>query len=218
VHAAVVGGDMVGVGRTFVGRGMWLYYLERYHEAIAMQERALRTLPMTERRNRFAALQGLGLYHKTLGELETAQHFSEQAQVAVTGLGSLIEGKQTWLQASICFDRGALDEAEALLREVSTVFADIHAGERALATIDLVEVQLEAGKPAAAYASAMEILPLITPLGSRNRVVQAAEHALRGLASRGANALTKRLVTHLRKLVESLRRKRHLWRSLLRVT
>lgn len=57
----LLGGDMVGVGRTFVDRGVWLYYLEDYREAIAMQERALDELPTSERRHRFTALQGLGL-------------------------------------------------------------------------------------------------------------------------------------------------------------
>jgi hypothetical protein len=105
-----------------------------------------------------------------------------------------------------------------LLLEVTTVFAAIHAGERALATIDLAEVQLKAGKPAAAYFSALAILPLITPLGARHRIVRAAEHALRELASRGASAMTAGLLTHLRGLVESIRRERHLWRSLLQMT
>jgi tetratricopeptide (TPR) repeat protein len=214
----LLGGNMVGVGRTFVDRGMWLYYLENYQEAIAMQERALHALPATELRYRFAALQGLGLYHKALGDLETAQHFSEQAGTEGEGLGVLLTGKQTWLHASIYADRGAYDEAEALLEEVTTVFADIHTGEQALATIDLAEVQLKAGKSADAFFSAQALLPLLTPLGAQNKIVRAAEHALRELASRGAGAMTAGLVTHLRDLVKSIRRERALWRSLLQMT
>ena len=197
---------------------MWLYYLERYREAIVMQERALSELPEVEQRHRFTAFQGLGLYHKVLGDLESAQHYCEQARAVGATLGPLLTGKQTWLQASISFDRGALDEAETLLQEVAAVFAPIHAGEQALATLDLTEVQLKAGKPADAYFSALAILPLITPLGARHRIVRAAEHALRELASRGAEAMTEDLVTHLRTLVEKIRRERHLWRSLLHAT
>ena len=211
----LIAGDLVAVARTFVDRGMWLYYLERYREAIVMQERALSQLPASEQRHRFTALQGLGLYYQALGNFDRAQHYAQQAQASVVGLGSVIEAKQRWLYASIYFDQGAFDEAETLLQNVVTVFAEIHAGDAALASIDLAEVQLKAGRPADAYSSAQAILPLITPLGAQNRIVRAAEHMLCELASRGAEAVTESAVNQLRTLVERIRRERRLWRSLL---
>ena len=213
----LLAGDTAGIGRSFVGRGLWLYYLEQYRESIAMQERALDTLPDFERANRCAAFQVLGLCYQALGELERAQDFSLKARAEVSGLGVFLTGKQTWLQAAIRFEQGAFDEAETLLKDVVEVFADIHAGDAALATIDLAEVQLLSGKPAAAYLSAQAILPLITPLGAKNRIVRSAEHALRELAQQGAQAMSEGLITQLRTLVKSIRRERHLWRSLLRI-
>lgn len=211
----VLAGDIDSVGRTLVDRGAWLYYLERYHDAIEAQERALSLLPESDRRHRFGALQGLGLYYQALGELETAGVYSERALAEGKGLGVLLRGKQVWLQAVIHFEQGELDRAEALLKEVVLLHQDVHRGDAALAATDLAEVQLKAGKPSAAYDSVQAVLPLLTPIGSRSRIVRAAELILADLAGRGASGMQHHAVDALRQVLRDAKQERHLWRSLI---
>lgn len=211
----VLAGDIDSVGRTLVDRGAWLYYLGRYHDAIAAQERALSLIPESDQRHRFGALQGLGLYYKALGDLTTAEKYSQQALTEGTDLGVLLRGKQLWLQASIHFERGELDRAEALLEDVVVLHQHVHHGDAALAVIDLAEVQLKAGKPTAAYDSAHSVLPFLAPIGGRSRIVRSAEIILADLAGRGASGMQRQSVDALRQLINKAQHERHLWRSLI---
>ena len=170
-------------------------------------------MPLDAHRNRASCRHALSYCHLALGEFDQAASHAEFAALDTAYLEPLFLGKLTWLHAVIAFKQAEYDRSESLLREVVTTFTDIHRGEAALATIDLAEVQLAANKPADAYASAQAILPLITPLGARNKVVRSAEVILTDLARRGASGMHMQVVEKLRDLVKRAKRERQ-WRSL----
>lgn len=208
--------DWVSVGRTFVDRGAWLYYLERYNDAIAMQEQALSLLTPDQHRNRFAALQGLALYYQALEDFDAAEKFSADAMMESEFLAPIFIAQNTWFRGVLASKKGSLEESELLLQSVVGILKTIHLGDAALATIDLAEVQLDAEKPQAAYESVNGILPLLAPLGGNNRIVRSAETVLRDLMQRGKYGMRMAIVDELRSLVSSLKRERHFWRSLMK--
>lgn len=207
-------GDIGGVGRSLVDRGLWLCYLTYYHETIALHEQAIKLLPAVEVRNRATVLHTLGFCHMHLGDHKLASAYLEEALQASDGLGALVHGKVRWLQASLHFNKAAYKSCEEVLLDVVAKLRQVHAGEAALATIDLAEAQLMAGHPASAYASAHAILPLITTLGGQNRIVRSAESVLADLKRRGEAQMTVETVRSLREIVQEIQGERHLWRSL----
>lgn len=205
----VIAHDMVGVGKSLVDQGMFLFYLGRYLEAIRTTKAALIYLPDAERANRRAALQYLSAFHHKLGELQIAREYATRAEELVEGMDLVAKGKIVWLQAKISEGLHEYTEAERSLKEVVEIFRPIHHGETALATTELVRVQLLMGRPEDAFQTARTIYPLVEHLGS-NRIVSAA---LDELLRAGLEGLRLTLVERVRARLEKARERRE-WRSL----
>ena len=211
-HARI--GDREAVGQTLVDRGEWLLYLEQYKESITLHRQALPLLAPNDDIHRVTAWLDIGLSHQGMGELEKARSSLREAWKYADSIGLLNQSKLRWFEAVIDLSLGKLTESEEKLYRVTVALSDIHRGEAALATVDLAEVQLRAGKPESALRSVQAILPLLTILHAKNRVVLAAEKALAQLARQGAMALTADAVGTIRAILTRLKRERHLWRSL----
>jgi len=206
-------GDRVGLGKALVDQGIWLSRLDRPGEAIATLKSAVEWLPDRERRNRCTALQVIALNYRQLGELENALSYVTDAEKAASGLEQWAKGKMTWLKSKIHADLGQLDQAAAHLWEVVEIFRQLHTGEAALATCDLVRVQLRQGLDVAAYQTATSMRALLEPL-RHNKIISAA---IGDLLRCGETGLTLALVDRSRNQIESERKRRKLWQS-LRIT
>ncbi len=167
------GGHRRGIARALVDRGVWLYYLGQPRQAIEAQKAALEQLPEDEQRNRFSAFQNLGLCYQELGEPERAKRYAKLAEEISGGLGDFLRGKLLWLQAGINIDCAELGKAEHYLEDVIAVFYSIHPIESAVATTDLVRLQLRDGRPADAHETARSAVHLAGAL-KKNRIAAAA--------------------------------------------
>lgn len=179
--------DSNSVGKTLVDRGLWLYELGRPDEAIRMQQRALRRLAADEHRNRFSALQLLGLAYRECGDLERAHKYASLAAELAPQVGSWLAAKLLRLRAKIAVDRRQFEAAEEHLREAIEVFLPISAGEAALATTELVRVLVLQDRDGDAHETAKTLTQFIIPLEEKSTVAaSAALELLRcGEAGRG---------------------------------
>ena len=203
-------GDRPGMGTALVDQGMYLYYLDRPTEAIRMQEIALEMLDPTNVRNRCTALHGLALYYRRLGDLSAAQAEAARAEGLAQDLPPWLRVRLTWLQAEIYEEQGHLDQAEVALQEVAETFRSLDLGETALATCDLVRIQLLQDRPAAAFETAATLLPLLEPLRHERIVSAAIAELLRG----GREGLTVLLVEQVKGRIEALREDPARWQSM----
>ena len=202
-------GHRRGVGRSLVDRGLWLLYLGRPRQAIEALKAALEHLPDDEQRHRFSAFQNLGLCYQKIGKPEQARHYADLAEAAVDGLGDWLGGKLRWLQAALSIDLHELELAERYLGEVIAVFEPIQPVDSAVATTDLVRLQLRDGRPADAYESARKAVHLIGALKG-NRIAAAAIEDLTccAYAGRGLSvALVDRVARRIREGWERQKRR-----------
>ncbi len=203
-------GDDVGFGKTLVDQGIWLHYLDRPLESIQVQEKALRFLPETLPRNRCTALMGLGLNFKRLGEPLQGLAAVERARASGAGNEDWMGGKLKWLEGELYCDLGELEKAENLLYEVVEEFRHLHIAECAVATCDLVRVQLLQNRPESAIRTARSMVALLEPL-RHNRIVSAA---IADLLRKGLQGLTLALVGLVKARIEGERRDPAAWRAL----
>ncbi len=194
-------GDMNAVGKTFVDRGLWQYKLGRPEEAIRSQRRALELLADDMHRNRFSALQVLGLGHRELGDLEFAHEYASRAAELAPHVGSLLAAKLLRLRARIAIDRWQYEAAEEHLREAIDAFSPVSAGEAALATVELVRVLLLRDRADEARETAKTMTHFIIPLEDTSEVAASAALELLKRAQTGQipKELVDRVVTVLEK-------------------
>ncbi len=203
-------GDRLALGKSLVDQGIWLYYLDRPQEAIEAQKAALDQLPAGPSRNRCTALQCMGFAHQRLGDLDAALENVIAAQEAALGIEEWAKGKLMWLRARIHADLGQLDQAACHFREVVDVFHTLHYGETALATCELVRIQLLQERPTDAYLTATSMRALLEPL-RHNRIISAA---IGDLLRCGRAGLTLALVKRVKTRIEGERKQGQVWRSL----
>ena len=202
-------GDLVGVGKSLVDQGMWLYYLDRPLEAIKAQETALRRLPESVAFNRLTALQGLALNYHSLGKDDQAFELAQEAKDLCRDFDPSKLGKVLWLEARISMGLKDYALAEKSLLKAVQIYLPIHHGETVLATTDLVRVRLLQERPFDAWETAKTLHKLMWPLRT-NRIISAAIADLLRVTSGG---LTLALVERVRAKIER-ERERPSWRSL----
>jgi len=205
--------DWSGLGKATVEQGIWLYHLKRYQESIEAHKAALDLMPESCPRYRCTAYQYLGLNWRQIGEPQKAmQYLIEAESVAVAaGIEEWARSKLIWLRARIHTDLGELDQAVLLLSVVVESFRDLHPGEAALATCDLVRVHLLRKQPEYAYLAATSMRALLEPL-RHNKIISAAIGDLLGCSQAG---LTLALVKRVQARIEDERKHRQLmWQSL----
>jgi tetratricopeptide (TPR) repeat protein len=170
----------------------------------------LKLLPEEERHNLAGALQTLGTCFRELGEPEIALEYAFQAEALTPGLPRVVADKVKWLRANAWADLGKLSEAEELLRSVVRNLAEVHLGEMALATCDLMRVYLMDGRITEAFEAATALRALVEPLRD-NKIASAA---IAKLLRDGETGLTLALAEEVKTRIESELRHRPLWRCL----
>lgn len=205
--------DEVGLAKATVDQGIWLYYLGRYGASIRSCRAGLGRLGEdAPPESRCGALQVLAMSHLELGEPEEALEYLDEAQelAASPAMGKLCRTKVSWTRALALVELDELDRAIEILEVVVEAYCEVHAGEAARATCDLVRGLLLAERPADAYRAAQRMLPLMEPLKDHGVVSAAIADLMRG----GEKALTLALVERVREQIESEREDRLKWRTL----
>ena len=121
--------------------------------------------------------------------------------------------KLLWLKASVHLDLNEISPAVATLEEVIAILVDIHPGEAALATCELVRVFLHQGQGEAAYKAAISMRAFVEPF-RYNRIISAA---IGDLLRSGQKGLTLALVKRVMKQIEGERQDCQSWHSLRKV-
>ena len=167
-------GDLHRVGKTFVDRGLWRYKAGELEEAVRVQRPALEYLDGEDHRHRFAALHMLGVCHRELGDLASAQEYADRARELLAHVGPWLAANLAWLDARISVDRERYEGAEALLRQTIEAFSPVSAEAAALATTELVRVLLLQGRSRDAHEMAKTLVAYIIPLEDKSPGVAAA--------------------------------------------
>ena len=199
--------DLPGRGKALADQGRYLYYLKRHQEATNAYTAALQLLPENETRYRFSSFHNLGFCYLSTGQPRIALKYSTLAEGLVPS--RWFEAKLRWLQARICTALSDFDGAESYLSRTVEIFRQLHYGEAALASCELVRVQLLQSRPVDAWRTAAEIRPLVIRMSKNEVVAAAVVELLRG----GQEALTLDLVEKVLSQVEKAR-ERSEWRSL----
>ncbi|MEM8961753.1 MAG: tetratricopeptide repeat protein [Acidobacteriota bacterium] len=202
--------DRAAFGRALVDQGIWLLYLDRPRESIAVLEHALGELAEGPSRSRMAALHCLGLAHQRSGNLGAALEHAIAAPRAVARIGRWDEAKLLWLRGRIYHDLERFDQAVECFEEVVMILRQIHLGEAVLATCELLRAQLSLGEAEKAFQVAMSMVALVEPLRT-NKVLSSA---IRELVGAGRAGMTLALVKQIEARIEDERRRRDVWRSL----
>ncbi len=169
-------GNDLGIAKSLVEQGIWLYYLNQPHESIDLHRAGLRRLPQSPQASRWrtSALQFLGLSFLQLEELDQADSYAAQARDAACGEGPWVFGGILWLQARVALAQGDYAEAEVFLREATEIFLPISSGQAALASIELIRCLILQDRADEAYETAKAMARLVEPLRRKSRVSEAA--------------------------------------------
>lgn len=201
-------GHRPGRGKALADQGLYLYNLGRLEEAVSAYAAALELLPREDRRCWCSAHQVSGLCFLKLGQPRKALEYAERA-VRFVPDSVAWKTKLRWFQASVLTDLDELELAESQLGGVVEALQSIHYGEAALASCDLVRVQVLRGRPGPAWETAVAAHALVFPLSGHRVVAGALVELFRG----GRQALSLELVGKVKATLEKARERRE-WRSL----
>lgn len=178
-------GDLPGVGRSMVDRAVMVYKLGTSQETLDLYRAGLQYLPPSAWQNRFAALQGMGMSHLNLGQVDEADDCAIRAAEAHTTHTGLNWWRLVWLQGEIAYRLGELERSENLFQQVKEAFAEAgQALDVALLSLQLARVLLAAGKIRDMQRLAASSMSLLRPL-RRHRVACAALHEFTRMALTG---------------------------------
>jgi tetratricopeptide (TPR) repeat protein len=204
------GGDFEGLAKVAVEQGLCLSYLDRDEEAFQCFQTALARLPEDALRYRCAALQNMARVYENQGQLESALRCLAEAEKLSEAMGARHRAKLLWLRARLLIKLDMHAEAAELLWDVVNTMRSCHLGEAALATCDLVQVQLKLRAPREAYLTATSMRALVEPLHNSKVITAALAELLRA----GQEGLTLALVERIKRQIESERRQGKIWLSL----
>ncbi len=164
-------GGLPMLGRFLVDQGTFLVCLERHNEAEQAFLHALDFLATNDRRNRFAALQGLGVHYYLQGKPQEALDYSVRAAPAVKDHFEF--GKMQWLNGCILADLERWDESCLAFEESLDHLLGVAPVDAALSACDHIRVLLAVGRIGEARQHAASMRRLIDPLAG-NLVASAA--------------------------------------------
>ncbi|MDY7096227.1 MAG: tetratricopeptide repeat protein [Acidobacteriota bacterium] len=203
-------GDEVGSAKGWVEQGMWYLYLNRNDSSKRCLELALNYLPSEEQRYRCTAHHCLGLVAQQQGDLETALRYIKIAASEAPDKEKRDRAKFLWLAGRIQADLGEVEAAITTLSKAIRILHDLHPGEAALATCDLVATYLRAGRCSEAFTTAHSMVALLEPL-KKNRIVS---RAIAELLRAGKEGLSLALIERVTTRIEGERKKPKTWRQL----
>lgn len=155
-------------------------------------------------------MQSLGVNSKDLGRPTEALHYVELAMAYRESISRRHRAKLVWLEAGIHRELGANKRAAAALRRAIAMFREVHPGEAAIATCDLVRLLLEQRRPLEAFHAALSMRAIVEPLADNAIVSAAIAELLRG----GQEGLTLALTERIQRTIEAERRDRASWHRL----
>ena len=203
-------GNWESMGKAFVDQGMWLWHLDRPAHSLETLRMALELLPNARSRNRFCALQTIGLSHHSLGNLGSALTSLEAAQQAVPLDDKWHLLKLEWFRGKVLVDLGELERAAQIFGRLTQSYRTLHPAEAALTTCELVRIYLKQGFSEKAYTTANSMKALLEPL-RHNGIISAA---IADLIRSGQKSLTLTLVNHVVGQIEGERQKSRDWQAL----
>ncbi len=153
--------DLVGLGRVLVSRGCVLFNLGHFRESSAWHCAGLRLLPAETRIDRASALQMLGLIAFQGDDFATAYRLQIRALRMLDPDDAYNRAQVRWLLAATTYRRGSMAQTELLLRQARSALT--HPFDRALVTLDLIEVLIERGQNMEAVAKAKDMAALLQP-------------------------------------------------------
>ena len=115
-----------------------------------------------------------GVYHRELGELESAKEYADRARELAPLVGPWVVAQLLWLDARIAVDQQQHEEAEELLREAIRVAIPVSTEAAALATVELVRVLLLQDRREAARETAETMTRFVIPLEEKSPAAAAA--------------------------------------------
>jgi tetratricopeptide (TPR) repeat protein len=203
-------GNRTGAGKTLVDQGIWLYYLDRWAEANAVQRLALEWLPPEESHNRTAAFVNLALNHLKLEAPQLSLEFIELAELEAVGLVEIETARVRWVRGLVLEALGEHDDAAACLEAVLEEWSAVHLGNMALVACDLARVFVRLNRLHEAYRTTLCLRKLVEPLRKNKTASVAIARFLRD----AEEAVSFALVQEIRSRIEGELRKRRWWRLL----
>lgn len=207
-------GDRLGLGKSLVEQGNWLFCLERFALALSTYQAALKLFAgegtAAIRRYRFSGLMNSGIIHRKLGQLDKAEHFGLAAREQADGVGRVMQGNLLAFQASIARDRGKYDQATTYFREAIEAQAETSPLDTAFSVIQLCRLQLSQNLSSQAHETAKVLLPLLEKLEDNPLASSYVTEILRcAVAGRGLTAeLLHRVARGLQEVRTKTRRAR----------
>lgn len=192
-------GDILGVGKSLVERGIWLFGLGEMEHALEVFQGALEPLATVDLESDLEAriyyascLLSIARTHLLLGDLDPARQRAAEAREFSHDTG--LEPDLVWMQASIAQEQGDLAAAERFLCEAVELYTPVAPLNTALATVELARLQLAQSRVDDSYQTAKTMLTVIGELEQTPLVSAALTEVLRiVLAGRG---LTLTLLDH----------------------
>ena len=167
----------VGIGKTFVDRATMFGYKEEHAKALRLFKDALSSLPLEDsslQRWRVAALDGITISYRKLGDLQAAETWLERALSLAEETDGSIYAKLLWEVGAMAHKNGEFLKAEGLFSRAREILAVTENPiPCASVSIDHMATLLEQGKAAEICQIATEMAALLTPF-QRNRIAAAA--------------------------------------------
>ncbi|MCP3960514.1 MAG: tetratricopeptide repeat protein [bacterium] len=167
----------VGVAKTLVDRATMLGYKEDHPRALRLFMDALDRLPSEDgglQRWRLAALDGITISYRKLGNLQAAEKWLKRALSLMNETEGSIYAKLLWEVGAMAHEKGEFLKAEGLFGKAREILAVTENPiPCASITIDLMATLLEQGKVTEICQVAAEMTALLTPF-RYNKIAAAA--------------------------------------------
>ncbi len=156
----------IGVAKTIVERATMFGHKGRHSKALDLFKDAFNRLPTDAdaERYRMAAMDGITISYRKLGDLESAEEWLREAIETYGETGDVMWGKIIWQAAVIAYEKHNHTRAERLLAKTRDIFEEkgnpIQAG---LAALDHASVLLAQGKQQEACELAVSMASLLKP-------------------------------------------------------
>ena len=194
-------GDLHGVGQALVHRAVMAFKMKTPPLALNLYRAALHYLSDMDWQNRFAALQGSGMVHFSLGQVAEAERYAELAAKTHRTQSGLNWWRLVWLQAEIAYQQHDLDRSNQLFSQTQEAFeARGNTLDSALLFLKRARVSVAGGKLQESQQLAAQSMVLLRPLRFRPRA-----HAVMNDFARCAlmGELTLQRIEHLCARLES---------------
>ena len=191
------------LGQVVVDQAIFLRNQSMHSEAQRAFEAGLGLVSESDRRHRFAALQGLAVIERLEGRQERALEYVEAAQ-ALGNMSRFERGMVSWLEGTLCADVGRWERADEIFGHAFQVLATISPIDAALSVCDHVQALLAATHLDKARERSATTRQLLEPL-RHNPVASAALRDLLCAEDDGLK-LTVQLVEAIRRRIEESRR------------